>query len=418
VRISGAHTRDIIKRITCRSHFEPHKQTPSHIQDPEGALIDQVMVVFHPGPHSYTGEDLCEISCHGNPIIVDKILDLIRQTELARMAEKGEFTKRAFLSGKMDLVQAEAVGALVNAGSIIGFEMAQALLQGELSDRIKAISSSIAGILAEIEASFITEDADIPEHTILIRIENLAGHIEGLLADTKAASPLYEGVRTTIAGLPNVGKSSLFNAILGYQRAIVHHEEGTTRDILRERLRLGGIDFLFHDTAGIRETSSGPEKIGVDKTIESLKNSALVLYVVDAREGLKPQETQWLTLSERTIVVMNKIDLIHGEITDVPGWKTIPVSAKFNIGIEGLIECMREAFPQERPMVFLERHAYLLGRAHFCLKACQEALGSGYTADVVTIDLKAALVHLKQITGQSFDEDILERIFSGFCIGK
>ena len=418
MRISGAHTRDIIERITSHTHFEPHKQVPSHIRDAKGRVIDQVMVVFHPGPRSYTGEDLFEISCHGSPIVVDKILDTIRETGLARLAQKGEFTKRAFLSGKMDLVQAEAVAAIINTVSLKGFEMAQSLLAGELSACINDMSTSIADILAEIEASFIMEETDIQGDAISARIEDLDLRMERLLADAKSSAPLYEGVRTTIAGLPNVGKSSLFNAILGCQRAIVHQDEGTTRDVLREQLNLGGIDFLFHDTAGIRETSSGPEKIGVEKTFEALENSDLVLYVVDARDGLKPLEFRWLTLCEKTIVVMNKIDLLQDEIAGVPGWKTIPVSAKFNRGIEDLLECMRDAFPAEQPMIFLERHIYLLGRAHACLKACREAIGSGFTADVLTIDLKDAITCLRQITGQSFDEDILGRVFSGFCIGK
>jgi tRNA modification GTPase len=307
---------------------------------------------------------------------------------------------------------------MINTGSMKGFEMAQALLSGKLSERINAMSASIEDIIAEIEASFIMEDADIPEDTILAGIEDLIHRMEELLADAKVASPLYEGVRTTIAGLPNVGKSSLFNAILGCQRAIVHQEEGTTRDVLRERLRLGGIDFLFHDTAGIREITSGPEKIGVEKTFETLENSDLVLYVVDARDGLKPAEKRWLTICERTIVVMNKIDLLHGEVEGVPGWKTIPVSAKFNKGIGDLMKCMQDAFPREHPMIFLERHVYLLRRAHACLKACRDAMCSGLTADVLTIDLKGSLTCLRQITGHSFDEDILKRVFSSFCVGK
>ncbi|MEN6447621.1 MAG: tRNA uridine-5-carboxymethylaminomethyl(34) synthesis GTPase MnmE [Syntrophaceae bacterium] len=418
LRISGASTRDIIARLTSRSQFEPHRQTPSHVHDPQGAVIDQVMVVFHPGPRSYTGEDLSEISCHGNPNVVDAIMDLIRQTGLARMAEKGEFSKRAFLSGKMDLVQAEAVCAMINAGSAKGIEMAQSLIRGELSDRINALSEGIAVMLAEIEASFITDDEDIRETAIGPRIEGLVHQIEGLLADAEAASPIYEGVITTIAGLPNVGKSSLFNAILGFPRAIVHHEEGTTRDVLRERLRVNGIDYLFHDTAGIRETVAGPEKIGVEKTMEALRNSDLVLYVVDAREGLNAQEMQWLGLCGRTIVVMNKMDLAHGPGRGIAGWKTVQVSAKNRTGIDDLLEAMRDAFPQDQPLVFLERHAYLLGMALDSLKACEEALVSGYTADVVTIDLRQALSSLRQLTGQAFDENVLERIFSSFCIGK
>jgi tRNA modification GTPase len=418
VRISGERTAGIIGKITSLSSFEPHKQVLSLVRDPSGAIIDQVMVVFHPGPYSYTGEDLAEISCHGNPLIVDKIMDAIRQTGLARMAEKGEFSRRAFLNGKMDLLQAEAVGALIGSGTQAGFEAAQAMLRGKLSGRINALSEKIAVLLADLEASFITEDADIRDDTILSAVDDIIREIGMLLKGASYASVLRNGVTTTIAGLPNVGKSSLFNAILGYPRAIVHHEEGTTRDVLRERLGINGIDFLFHDTAGIRDTSSGPEMIGVEKTIESLRKSDLVLYVADAREGLKTEEMQWLTLCEKTIVVMNKTDLLEGRIREVPGWKTIPVSAKFHQGIDGLFTLMRETFPQDHRALLLERHAYLLGNALNDLINGREAFAAGLTADMLALDLQNALSNMRRITGQDFDEDILERIFSSFCIGK
>jgi tRNA modification GTPase len=225
-------------------------------------------------------------------------------------------------------------------------------------------------------------------------------------------------VITTLAGLPNVGKSSLFNAILGYPRAIVHHEEGTTRDVLTERLSIGSIHFLFHDTAGIRDTSSGPEMIGVEKTIETLKKSDLVLYVVDAKGGLKPEDMQWLKLCGRTILVMNKTDLLEGEPDEVPGLKTIPVSAKYSVGIDNLLGLMGEVFPQDQKALLLDRHAHLLGRALICLENCKETLTSGLTPDVLAMDLNNAISNMRQITGQAIDEDILERIFAGFCIGK
>jgi tRNA modification GTPase len=418
VRISGARTIDIIKKITPLSCFEPHKQVLSLVRDPSGAVIDQVMVVFHPKPHSYTGDDLTEISCHGNPFIVDKILDTIRQTGLARMAEKGEFSKRAFLNDKMDLVQAEAVGALVGTSSLKGFEMVQAMLQGELSGRITSLYERAAALSADLEASFITEEDELIESTILEMIQELISEIEDLLRDAKGASILHKGVITTIAGLPNVGKSSLFNAILGYPRAIVHHEEGTTRDVLTERLSIGSIDFLFHDTAGIRDTSSGPEMIGVEKTIETLKKSDLVLYVVDAKEGLKPEEMQWLKLCERTILVMNKTDLHRGKPDEVPELKTILVSAKYSLGIDNLLELMGEVFPQDQKALLLDRHAHLLGQALVCLENCKETLAAGLTPDVLVMDLNNAILNMRQITGQAIDEDILERIFAGFCIGK
>ena len=412
------HTGDIIIRISSSHKLAPHTQSFDLIKDSKGAVIDQTMIVFHPGPDSYTGEDLAEISCHGNPLVVERIMGTISSTGLARLAHKGEFTRRAFLNHKMDLVQAEAVGALIGSSSPAGCEMAHALLKGELSGRIKAINEVIMGLLADIEASFITEDESIRQEVLLDRLTDITSHISGLLKDATEAKGIYKGIVTTIAGLPNVGKSSLFNAILGYNRAIVHHEEGTTRDVLREHLNLSGIDFVFHDTAGIRETTSGPERIGVEKTIETLKASNLVLYVVDAREGIKPHEKQWLALADKTIVVMNKVDLIEGAVNAAPGYDTLRISAKFAHGIDELLTAMRQAFPHDQPLVFLDRHAYLLGKALGSLNSCLKTIQEGFTADVLTIDLKHAMDHLRQMTGETADEDILERIFSRFCIGK
>jgi tRNA modification GTPase len=412
------HVLDIIIRISPSHKLVPHTQSLELIKDSKGAIIDQTMIVFHPGPNSYTGEDLAEISCHGNPLVVERIMTAISSTGLARLAHKGEFTRRAFLNHKMDLVQAEAVGALIGSSSPAGCEMAHALLKGELSGRIKAMNEVIMGLLTDIEASFITEDESIGQDVLLERLTNITSQISGLLKDATEAKGIYEGIVTTIAGLPNVGKSSLFNAILGYNRAIVHHEEGTTRDVLREHLNLDGIAFVFHDTAGIRETTSGPERIGVEKTIETLKASNLVLYVVDAREGIKPHEKKWLALADKTIVIMNKVDLIEGAVNAAPGYNTLRISAKFALGLDELLTAMRQAFPHDQPLVFLDRHAYLLGKALDSLNSCLKTIEEGFTADVLTIDLKHALDHLRQMTGETADEDILERIFSRFCIGK
>jgi tRNA modification GTPase len=412
------HTHGIIITISPSHKLSPHTQSLELIKDSKGIIIDQTMIVFHPGPDSYTGEDLAEISCHGNPLVVERIMEAISSTGLARLAHKGEFTRRAFLNHKMDLVQAEAVGALIDSSSPAGCDMAHALLKGELSGQIKSMIEIIMGILTDIEASFITEDEPIRQDVLLERLTEITSQISGLLKDATEAKGIYEGIVTTIAGLPNVGKSSLFNAILGYDRAIVHHEEGTTRDVLREHLNLGGIDFVFHDTAGIRETTSGPEQIGVEKTIETLKSSNLVLYVVDARQGIKPHERQWLTLADKTIVVMNKKDLVEGEVHAALGYDTVGISAKFTLGIDELLTAMRQAFPHDQPLVFLDRHAYLLGKALNSLNSCLKAALEGFPTDVLTIDLKHTIDHLRQMTGETADEDILERIFSSFCIGK
>ncbi len=418
VRISGEGTARILRELTSLTRFEDHKQTLAAVKDTAGNIIDQVMVVYHPGPHSYTGEDLAEISCHGNPVIVDAVMDNIRQTGLARMAEKGEFSRRAFLNGKLDLIQAEAIGVLASTHTRKGLETALDMLQGSLSGRIGALIEDAASLLADLEASFITEEADLSPDDISRRIKALVSEMSELLAGAHAASILQKGVNTTIAGLPNVGKSSLFNAILGYPRAIVHHEEGTTRDVLMERVTLGGIDFLFHDTAGIRDTASGPEKAGVEKAIEHLRKSDLVLYVADARTGITPEETRWLGLCGRTLVVLNKVDLLAGDPVDVSGFRTVPVSAKTGSGLDRLFSAMEEVFPRQEKALILDRHAYLIGQAAACLEQCAQAQSSGLTPDMTAMDVDRALGYLRQLTGQAADEDILDRIFAGFCIGK
>jgi len=398
----------------------PHEQHLNALLDKEGALIDQVMCVFHPTPRSYTGEDLVEISCHGNPLIVQKIMDSIESTGLVRKAQPGEFTKRAFLNGKIDLLQAEAVGALIGAGTPVGYELAKSLAAGELSRRFVPMKNLLAEALTSLEASFITEDAPFSPEVLTTDLSRLTDELREMIASSREATVLSRGIITTIAGLPNAGKSSLFNALLGYPRAIVHEEEGTTRDTLTEHLICGDLEFIFHDTAGIRETPSGPERLGVERTLEALESSDLVLYVVDARSGLQPHEKTWLPLGKKTILVMNKMDLLE-EIPPVGGEEIFPVvfiSAKYATGIDSLLKIMEQIFPEARPEVFLERHLGLLGRVLRSLETGIDGLQAGVTPDVITIDLQDAYSALKELTGEEISPDILDLVFSDFCVGK
>lgn len=381
-------------------------------------MIDQAMAVFHPGPHSYTGEDLAEVSCHGNPLVVDTILDAIHATRLARLAQQGEFTRRAFLNSKIDLAQAEAVGALVTAGSAAGIEMATTLLDGDLSGQIQDMSNHLQNLLAQIEASFINEDVEVSNVSVLEMIAPILQKIDTLLIDHDASPSLFGGISTTIAGLPNAGKSSLFNAILGYPRAIVHSESGTTRDIIHEHITIGGIDFIFHDTAGIRDTPSGPEKIGVEMTIKKLAESDLVLYVADCRKGLQEDERRWLGLGKKTIIVMNKIDLKGARPQKNDGENTVWISAKYKEGIDDLLGVMTGAFPQNLPRVLIQRHAYLLEKARSSLKQAEESARDGMTPDMLAMDISHADAVLREITGHVVNDDILDEIFSRFCVGK
>ncbi|MCK9263533.1 MAG: tRNA uridine-5-carboxymethylaminomethyl(34) synthesis GTPase MnmE [Deltaproteobacteria bacterium] len=415
--MSGTEVREILRRITPSEHCPAHVQKPTAILDSAGKIVEKAMVVFHPGPRSYTGEDVAEISCHGNPLLVDTLLEIIGATGLARIAERGEFTKRAYLSGKMDLAQAEAVGALINAQSACGVDMARSLLAGDLSRRIASLGEQIFGIISGIEASFLTDDAPYDEAAFSKTVGAIIREVDSLLAHGDSAPKRYSGIVTTIAGLPNAGKSSLFNAILGYPRAIVHQESGTTRDIIRERFVFSGIDFLFHDTAGIRETASGPEQAGIQKTMDILRQSHLVLYVVDACKGLTEEDEPWLKLGEKTIVVMNKADLLPGPRYGVQGERAW-VSAKYRTGIDELMGSISGLFPLGQPGVFLGRHTYLLSRAREYLAHCLAAIDEGMTPDVLVLDLKTARESFQEISGGSAGQDVLESIFSDFCIGK
>ncbi len=417
IRLSGAHTLRLIEGLTGRHDWPPHVQRPVTLRDGSGEPIDQVMIAFHPAPHSFTGEDLAEIGCHGNPLIVRCVLEALESTGLAVSAGRGEFTRRAFLNGKLTLPQAEAVGALIEARSVSGLSMARDLMAGRLSTDLRRVLDECRAVHAEIEASFLEDDIEIDRPAIASRLENGMAFLRGLLKGAEAAPNLYKGITTVIAGAPNAGKSSLFNTLLGYERAIVHAEEGTTRDIITEHLVISGVDFIFHDTAGIRIPSSGAEQAGIDRTVAALKDAGLILYVVDARLGLKPQEYDWLRPG-KTIVVLNKIDLCPQDAPDIPGFVTVRVSAKFRQGIDTLIQAMQDSFPRELPQVFLARHRRLVDQTARALRRALAVLENGQALDVLTLDLVEAITNIRTLLGDETDEDILDRIFADFCVGK
>lgn len=417
IRLSGEETCGILQTLCARNVFPPHEQRLTRLFDTAGTLVDDVMVAFHPGPASYTGEDLAEISCHGNPLIVDAICRAIRATGRARLAERGEFTRRAYVSGKLDLAQAEAVQACIAARGTSGLDMARSLLDGQLSAEITAITARLKQLLADLEASFITEDAEYDELALDRELADLTRQTDALLKDSALAPTLMEGIHTVIAGRPNAGKSSLFNAILGSERAIVHEEAGTTRDVLREHLRLGALDFVFYDTAGIHETASGPEGLGIRRSMEALEQCDLALYVVDASTPLLPEEQDWLTKAPRTIVVFNKRDLCP-EATDLPGHTTVRVSALTGEGLTDLTRAMEETFPSATPRVFLERHRVLLNRSRKALQRAREGLMNGMPADICSMDLQEATASMDAVMGQGLTDDILDMVFATFCVGK
>jgi tRNA modification GTPase len=389
----------------------------ARIKDQDGNLADTVMAVFHPGPESYTGEDMAEISCHGNPLLVKTITDTIISTELAEPAEKGDFTLRAYYNGKIDIAQAEAIGALIGAKNYCGLDMAKSLLNGKLSSDIISIKNDLEKIYADFEAAFILDEND-PDITILIhKIDQAMSNLEGYRSSYDKTGYAYSGIRTAIAGLPNAGKSSLFNAIIGYDRAIVHEEEGTTRDVIKEHLEYDSLDFVFLDTAGLRDAGKGPEAAGIEMTKQALENADMILYVIDSVKGITDNDMKWLSIGNNVIVVFNKSDLCS-ELPEMPGnILSVSVSAKYNIGIDRLLSTMRNQFPQGLPSLFIERHAVLINRAIEALNAFKEA-AFALTPDAAIVDLISAIRALKSILGEELGQDILDDIFSRFCVGK
>jgi tRNA modification GTPase len=386
----------------------PHFQKMAGIKNLKGNPIDTVMAVFHPGQASYTGEDTAEISCHGNPLLVKAITDIIITTGLAVPAERGEFTLRAYQNGKIDVAQAEAICALIGAKSYCGIEMAKSLMNGELSAGITSIKNDLEQIYADFEAAFILDEIEPDITSLLQKIEQARATLAVYKSSYNKSGYAYSGIRTAIAGLPNAGKSSLFNAILGYDRAIVHEEEGTTRDVIKEHLEFDGLDFIFLDTAGLREAWKGPEAI---------ENADMVLYVIDSAKGITDKDMQWLSNRNNTIAVLNKSDLIS-EPVELPGdLLSVSVSAKYNLGIDRLLTTMRNHFPQGFPCLFIERHGVLINRALESLDAFKEGAFK-VTPDASTADLKDAIMALKSILGEELRQDILDDIFSRFCVGK
>jgi tRNA modification GTPase len=389
----------------------------ARIKISDGNLEDTVMAVFHPGPVSYTGEDTAEISCHGNPLLVKAITDIIIATDLAEPAEKGEFTLRAYQNGKIDIAQAEAIGALIGAKNYCGLEMAKSLLNGKFSEDIKSIKNDLEQVHADFEAALILDETDTNITKLIQNIDQVLSNLEVYRSSYDKTGYAYSGIRTAIAGLPNAGKSSLFNAILGYDRAIVHEEEGTTRDVIKEHLEFNNLDFVFLDTAGLRDAGKGPEAAGIEMTKQALENADMILYVIDSLKGITDNDMKWLSKRNNVIAVFNKSDLCS-EIPVLPGEiLSVSVSAKYNTGIDRLLTTMRNQFPQGLPCLFIERHGILINRAVEALNAFKEA-GFALTPDAAIMDLKVAISALKSILGEELDQDILDDIFSRFCVGK
>ena len=419
-----------------------HTAHYGHAHDPiSQEQIDDGVVTLFRAPGSYTGEDCVEVSCHGGIVPMRRVLEAALRAG-ARLAEPGEFTKRAFLSGRLDLAQAEAVLDIIRARTDEAMKVANLQFAGMLSSRIRIIREEILGVMAKIEAAidFPDDVEEVDPARIAESLQETISHVKSLLETAERGKIYREGVQAVIAGRPNVGKSSLLNAILRESRAIVTPFPGTTRDVIEESINVRGIPIRTVDTAGVREPQDEIERIGVDRARESVERADLVLAVLDAEHGFTPEDKELLLglVGKKLIVVVNKCDLVReadaeklakkiqswskGKLsTDVRVQKT---AAPSNEGIVELEDAIAETIlaggisQVDGIMISNLRHRRALEEAHSSLEHALRTAKSEMPIDCLSMDLKAAADALGAITGETVSEDVIDRIFSEFCIGK
>ena len=400
--------------------------------DSGGQPIDRVLCTYSLGPSSYTGEDTAEFQCHGSPMVLALGLEALFAAG-ARQARAGEFTRRAFLNGRLDLAQAEAVGDLLSAQSREGARHAAGQLSGALSKKIRDIYSALVDVIAHFHAVLDYPDEDIDPFRMEELDEALShqeGELAALLATCGRGKLLREGVPCAIVGRPNVGKSSLLNAMLGWERAIVTDIPGTTRDTVEERCELGGVPLRLIDTAGLRDTSDPVEKLGVERSRRAMEEAGLIFAVVDMSADLTEEDREMLRAVEETgkpwIFVVSKRDLVkNSRSIGLAGGETpsVEVSALTGEGLDRLGKLVAELFPKEDAVPYGQlltnaRQEEAAGRAREAVRRAREALTAGFTPDALLTDLEEALSALGELTGQSVREDVTDRIFAKFCVGK
>ena len=420
IRISGDKAFDIIKKIYNKQNFKPN--TISHGWILENSIkVDEVLVLPFFAPHSYTGENVIEIHCHGGVNIVKKILSLCLNAG-CRPAEKGEFTKRAFLNKKMDLSQAEAVADLIHSKTQDFVSISAKNLSGVLAEKIKTIRKSIMDVLSRIVAGIdFPEDVAEPEYSYLSEeISKSISSIETILKSASTSNIMRQGVSVAIVGRPNVGKSSLFNTLLNLDRAIVTDIAGTTRDVLRETLDFG-IPVTLIDTAGIRddESVSKVEEIGIEYSKQSLDEADLVLFLYDASKGITPDdEVIWdLVKNKNNIRIANKSDLVENRTSDA-----YYISTKTKEGVDEIRDLIKNKVcdinPESLEFATNTRQQECLRQAKTSLEIALEATQREELQDLISIDIKSALLALDELTGEVVTDEVLNNIFDNFCIGK
>lgn len=428
IRISGPNAIAIAQKIFTGpvTTFASHTAHYGNIVDENGANLDAVLLLVMKNPRSYTGEDSVEIFCHGGSFLTKKVLERVYQAG-ATPAKPGEFSLRAYLNGKLDLAQAEAVQLLIHAKSELAMNAAKQQLEGTLSRKVSAFQQELLSIAAIVEASIDFPEDDLAFATteeLLAQFSHLYAQMEKLHKTFHQGKLIHTGIRLCLLGSPNVGKSSLMNALLGKERAIVTPIAGTTRDFLEEDLRLGPWHFRLMDTAGIRKTDELIEKEGIARSKRAMQEADLVLLVLDSSKPLEETDFELLqTVPEKkTIVVWNKMDI--GTQVAFPWHTAVNISAKQGLGLDLLQQAIETILwtqgpPSKEEIVLSElRHFTALQEAMGHCKTAWEGLASGRSPELITSDLRASLIALGAIIGMNVTEDLLSAIFSKFCLGK
>jgi tRNA modification GTPase len=436
IRISGPQSLEILSRIFTKdlSTVQPNTIHYGHIKDGEN-ILDEVLVSVFRAPHSYTGEDSIEISCHGSRYILNKVLELLIQNG-CRMANPGEYTQRAFLNGKMDLSQAEAVADLIASGNKATHQIAMSQLRGNVSSELSRLREQLLKLtsLLELELDFSDhEDLEFADRSELLDIANkINNRISTLTHSFETGQALKNGIPVALAGKTNVGKSTLLNKLLRDDRAIVSSVHGTTRDTIEDTIDLNGVTFRFIDTAGIRQTTDEVEQIGINRTYAAIEKARIVLWIIDAKPTTEDiQEMLERCKSKSLIIIRNKIDIIQesetstisdSRLKDIP---TVEISAKQGTNIDKLEREIFEAayipeLSEQDIIVTSSRQYQSLVSAHENLSRVLSGLESGLSGDLVSEDLRLVLDDLADITGQGriLTNEVLGNIFTHFCVGK
>lgn len=437
VRISGDKAKDVVEKIFQAKNGQSIKDMKSYtmkygyIIDENNNHIDEVIVSFMKGPRSFTAEDTIEINCHGGVVATNKVLEQVIKQGV-RLAEPGEFTKRAFLNGRIDLSQAEAVIDIINAKTDLSMKSALMQSEGLISKEIRGLREKLLSTIAHIEATVDYPEDDLEEVTSEMAIRDLdiiKKEIKGFIETAEEGKILREGLSTVIVGKPNVGKSSLLNALTKENRAIVTDIPGTTRDVIEEYINISGIPIKIIDTAGIRETDDVVEKIGVERSRAKINDADLIILILDSSNELTEEDKEIINhiSNKKYMILLNKSDLnskiTQKDLENINCTNIYSISAKTGEGIDEVRTAIKDMFfkgeiSTNNVIITNTRHKEALLRAYECIESAINTLNYTFAIDLASIDIRNAWTFLGEITGDSLEENIIDKIFKDFCLGK